>query len=287
MNMNKLLEMFGIDRIDESKQGQIKEAIETLIESKAVEMVNEKVEEAIKTEKDALIESYENKFEDYKKDITEKFSNFVDHILEEELYIPEQVMKYAKMGEMYHDLIEQFKVRLAIDEDVLNGEVKKTLREAKDEILALRDQVNEMTKKNLDLERDAREMASNIYLRKKCDGLTESQKAHVFSILEDVVDPKEIDRKFVVIVESFGETSSVKPNVSEENDPMKEMTCEKCGNKVTLGEGESSSCPKCGSSLQEKVEPTKEDKTEDVNESVSPWDGLMNGWTKILKENKF
>ena len=167
MDLKKVLEMLQVDKLEESSQTEIKETLETLIESKAQEVIAEKVDAEIESAKETMTEELEGKFETYKEDVTSKFSNFVDSILDEEIQIPEKVMEYAKLGELYQDLIEQFKVRLAIDEGALNSEVQGLLREAKDEIITLKGDVNESTKKTLELEKDAQEMAAHIYLRKK------------------------------------------------------------------------------------------------------------------------
>ncbi|NIQ07682.1 MAG: hypothetical protein GWO20_18795, partial [Candidatus Korarchaeota archaeon] len=106
----------------------------TIIDTKANEIAESKVEEALVSEKEKLVEEFEEKFEDYKEDVTSKFSNFVDGILEEEMVIPEKIVRYARLGELYEDLIDQFKVRLAIDEGLLDAEVKGMLGEAKEEI---------------------------------------------------------------------------------------------------------------------------------------------------------
>jgi hypothetical protein len=56
--------------------------------------------------------------------------------------IPDKVLEYARKGELYSDLIEQFKVRLGVDEGLLDEEVKALLKEAKTEIQIL-DQLDE------------------------------------------------------------------------------------------------------------------------------------------------
>ncbi len=199
--MDKLFQLLGIDKLNEDTQAEVKTKLQDIIEVKAKELSESKITE----EKDFLVEKYEEKFEDYKKDITSKFSNFVDSILEEELVIPEKILEFAKKGELYDDLIEQFKVRLGVDEGLLDEEVKGLLKEAKEEILKLRKDINGLTEKNLEVVTDAQEMAAQLYLYEKCQGLTEKQKAHVMAILEGVQDKAEIDRKFSIIVEEYKE----------------------------------------------------------------------------------
>ena len=195
MDIKKVLEILEINKLDESKQTEIQETLTTIIEAKAQEITEIKVKESLVTEKEKLIEEFETKFEDYKEDVTSKFSNFVDSILEEEMVIPEKIVKYARLGELYEDLIDQFKIRLAIDENLLDNEVKVMLKEAKDEIISLRDNVNELTGTKLQLEQDTKEMATHIFLRKKCDGLTESQKNSIMNILENS-SQDDIEKKF-------------------------------------------------------------------------------------------
>jgi hypothetical protein len=197
--MDKLLEMLNVDKLDESAQTELKDKLEGIIEVKASEMSEAKLAE----KKEDLIEEYENKFDEYKDDITSKFSNFVDSVLEEELSIPENILEYAHKGELYSELIEQFKVRLSIDEGLIDSEVKDLLKEAKQEILGLRDELNGTIAENLEVKKDAQDLASNLYLRKKCDGLTESQKTRVLDILEGVTDKGIIDKKFDIILESI------------------------------------------------------------------------------------
>ncbi len=253
MSIDKILEMLGVEKLDESKQTDIKETLQTIIEAKAAEMSVEKVNESLKVEKEKLVEEFEQKFETYKEDVTSKFSNFVDSILEEEMTIPERVMKFARMGELYEDLIDQFKIRLALDEGLLDKEAKIVIKEAKEEITKLRDELNESIGKNLDLEKDARELATNIYLRQKCDGLTESQKTSVMSILENA-SREEIDKKFDVIIEA------VKPSAGPVVEEKVEVVVEE---KQTV------------------VEPDVTTQKA-MNETVS----MMDVWRQMIRENR-
>jgi len=228
MDMDKILEMLGVQKLDESAQAEIKTKLQDIIEIKAKEMS----ESTINEEKERLITEYEEKFEEYKNDITSKFSNFVDSILDEELEIPEKIMEYAHKGELYSEIIEQLKVRLAIDEGVLDEEVKNLLREARDEIANLKEELNEKISSEMELREDAEKMASALYIRKKCDGLTESQKSKVVSVLEGITDKDEIDRKFDIIVENINtnddvveeevEGSGVTEVINEDNQKVEE-----------------------------------------------------------------
>lgn len=256
MDIEKILEMLGADKLDESKQSEIQEALQTVIDAKVTEIAESKVEETLTEEKEKLVEEFESKFNDYKDDVTAKFSNFVDSILEEEMVIPEKIVRYARLGELYEDLIDQFKVRMAIDEGLLSEEVKGLLKESKDEIVSLRAQVNEATGKALELEQDAKKMATHIHLRKKCDGLTEAQKAPVMSILEGS-SQEEIDAKFDLVVESTKKTET----------ETVEVVSEEVVEVVTETQ-----------SITESTEVSNQMRTDENN--------IMNVWKNMLKENK-
>lgn len=219
MDMKEIAKLLGVEALDESVANEVETKLATLIENKVGEkvevlatekaevlaktMVEEALVEEKETLKEALVQEYEEKFEDYKETLAEKFSLFVDDILAEKLEIPEVIKEYARKGELYSDLIEQFKVRLGIDEGLVNEEAKDLLSEAKDEILKLRDEKNALTEKYLSGKALLHEASVALYLHDKCEGLTESQKEKVFTILEGINDKEVIDRKFDIIIETL------------------------------------------------------------------------------------
>jgi hypothetical protein len=279
MDLKKLLELLGVDKLDEDKQDEIKDALKTIIDTRA----KEEAEGLLKDEKEALVEKMEDRFEEYKKEITSKFSNFVDSVLEEELVIPEKVLEYARKGELYNELIEQFKIRLAIDEGLLDDEVKDLLREAKKEILSLREKMNNLMDDKLELELEAQKLDAEMHLRKKTDGLTEAKKLKVFDLLEGVTDKEEIDKKLPLIVESL----KVTEQEDKEDETVEEETeCPECGKMIPEGEQK---CPECDYEMKESrvdVEEKEEEDEEIVTEDKSPFDEFLEGYTKTLRENK-
>lgn len=221
MNVKEIAKLLGIEALDESVVTEVETKISDLINTKVQEKVevlaNEKAEVMAKTMlesaldeeketlKEELVQEYEEKFETYKDTLAEKFSIFVDDILAEKLQIPENIKEFARKGELYSDLIEQFKVRLGIDEGLVNEEAKELLSEAKDEILKLRDEKNALTEKFLNGKALLHEASVALYLHEKCEGLTESQKEKIFTILEGINDKETIDRKFDIILDTLKE----------------------------------------------------------------------------------
>jgi hypothetical protein len=229
MDIKKLLELLSIDKLDESKQTEIKEKVESIIEVKLIEKLTEK-EAALK---EMLVTEYEEKFETYKEDITEKFSNFVDEILEQELAIPDHIVEFARKGELYEDLIEQFKTRLAIDEDMIGDEVKDLLKEARDEIKSLKDQFNAKIEENLTLTVEKDKLEIQTYLMEKVKGLPLEDAEKVIAILEDESDTDVIDKKYDTLIESILEVKKTDEeddeDEEEEDDDMKKKKKKKDG----------------------------------------------------------
>jgi len=288
--MDKIFEILGIERLDESKQVELKETLKTVIDIKATEIAESKVQVLLGDAKTKLKEEYEVKFDEYRDSLTSKFSNFVDSVLDEEMIIPENVIKLARQGELYHELIEQFKTRLAIDEGMISAEVRAMLKEAKGEIEALRDKLDKSKGENLTLEKDASEMAAQLYIREKCDGLTESQKKHVTNLLGDEVVKENIDKKFDIIVKTMGLIKESDDKDTDDTDAkLFEMKCEDCGKSVSVKEKmDEMDCPDCGSTMKngETIKESKADVKSDnkpLNEGKSPWETYKSIWLKSIK----
>ena len=291
--MDKIFEILGIERLDEGKQVELKETLKTVIDIKATEIAESKVQALLGDAKTKLKEEYEVKFDEYRDSLTSKFSNFVDSVLDEEMVIPENVIKFARQGELYHELIEQFKTRLAIDEGMISAEVRAMLKEAKGEIEALREKLDESKGVNLNLEKDASEMAAQLYVREKCDGLTESQKKHVISLLGDEIVKESIDKKYDIIVKTMGliKEDADKDGDADAADPgeVYEMKCESCGNTENVKDKmDEMECPECGATMK-PGETVKEGKAEvksdkkPLNEGKSPWETYKSIWLKSIK----
>ena len=274
--MDKILELLGADKLNEDVQNELKDKLTAIIEIEAKKLSESSLDEA----KQALVEEYETKFETYKTEITGKFSNFVDTVLEDELVIPEQIQEYAKKGQLYNDLIEQFKVRIGVDQGLLDEEVKGILKEAKDEITQLRENADKAIAKELELKEDAQKMAAELYLYKKCEGLTESQRQKVFDILAGVTDINEINTKFQIIADS--ERFDPVPNGDAEAEKAQKKNKKKSDPKD--GEDQVMEDSEDNEDGKGKAEVVSED--DKVNEDNSPFTQFKKAYLQVLKENK-
>jgi len=301
----EITKLLGIDKLDESQIASAKKKIEEMIDVKA----RERADSLLKEQSERLIEEYEAKFEEYKNDVTSKFSNFVDTVLEEELKLPEKIVEYARKGELYDDVIQTLKVRLAIDEGLLNDEVKSLLREAKDEIIRLKGELNEAIGKSMKVEEDARAMAAHLYLRKKCDGLTEGQRKKVVDLLGDLTEKEEIDRKFDLVVNNIlseldtpDATTGLAPGTTEPDAEAKtfDCICPSCGAHATSKTAcSTTACPSCSAMMKDaddatpaaqmgqgSIEVPTQTGEPAVKESDDPFKKYVQGVVRMLKEGK-
>jgi len=257
----KLLKLLDLGKLDESKQTEIKDKFESIIEVKVDEKVKDKLDEKEKTMKEGLTKLYEEKFEAYKDDITEKFSNFIDEILEQEMVLDPKIIEFARKGELYEDLIEQFKTRLAIDEDILDKEVKDILREARDEIKSLKDEINTKIEESLTLKIENDKLSIGKYITEKVKGLPIDDAEKVASLLEDEKDTESIDKKFDIICETIlNEKKDDEDDDEDEDDDDKKKKKKK------------------------KKKDDDEDEDEDLEESKKS--SLIEHWANSLKEDK-
>lgn len=276
--MDKIFEMLGIDKLDEEKQEKLKTELETIIESKAAE----KSVDVVKEEKEKLVVEFEEKFETYKDDVTSKFSNFLDDILDEEMVIPEQLVEYARIGEEYHSLIESFKTKLAIDEGVLDKETKNLLKESRDEIIKLQEEKDELISTNLEYKNENEKLANDNYLQKKCEGLLESQRKKIMIVLEGA-SIEDIDKKFDTLVKLHEEDDDKEPEM---------MECPECGEDIEKG---SKKCPECGAELVKEEGKDKKKKKEsksqvddkDDDDKKIDENSPKAAWLKIINENRY
>ena len=286
MDLAKILELLGANKLEENTQGDLKEKLETIIEVEAKKLSDASLTEA----KEILVQDYEKKFDEYKEDITSKFSNFVDGVFEEELTIPEKVLEFAKKGELYNDLIEQFKIRLGVDQGLLDEEIKSLLKEAKEEIIKLRTSQDKSIAENLEVKQDAQELAATVYLYQKCQGLTESQRKQVFDIIGDATDRLEIDRKFKVIAESERfDPVNVGDDEIEDVEKKNKKKADPKNNEKEVSEQEEEDEEKNGkgkSEVEDDDEEDEDEKKKKVEEANSPFTQFKNQYLQVLKENK-
>ena len=272
--MTKIFEILKVDQLDESAREDVAKYLGEVVELKAKERAVELSEGVLAEEKERLTEEFAAKFEEYKDDISDKWSGFVEKVIEEEVQIPDSVKQFAALGETYQPLLEAIRTQLAVSEGSVDEEAKALLREAKEEIVSLRSDVNRLMSENMTLTEDAKAMATHIYLRKKCDGLTEAQKTTVMTMLSDLTDVKAINEKFEFVLENI--LNEKKKAKKEEDDEDKEDE-----DKEDCDDEDCEDKPK----KKGKKDKDKEGKgkVEVVKESSDAWKRLLESYKNTMK----
>ena len=272
--MTKIFEILKVDQLDESAREDVAKYFGEVVELKAKERAVELSEGVLAEEKERLTEEFAAKFEEYKDDISDKWSGFVEKVIEEEVQIPDSIKEFAALGETYQPLLEAIRTQLAVSEGSVDEEAKALLREAKEEIVSLRSDVNRLMSENMTLTEDAKAMATHIYLRKKCDGLTEAQKTTVMTMLSDLTDVKAINEKFEFVLENI--LNEKKKAKKEEDDEDKEDE-----DKEDCDDEDCEYKPK----KKGKKDKDKEGKgkVEVVKESSDAWKRLLESYKNTMK----
>jgi hypothetical protein len=206
--MKELRELFEKLELSKDVLDDLVKKVETTVETQVkagVELAKEEITADMEKEKgewrEAEIQKLEEQFEEYKETIVSKFSDFVDQVITEEIEIPERVKEFARKGQIYEPIIEEFKTKIAIDQGLIDEEVKSILKEAKDKIIELEDKHNETYGANLELREELSKSKVKAYLLEKCDELTLDQKSFVKKVLGDADSVEEIDEKFDIVLE--------------------------------------------------------------------------------------
>lgn len=260
IDLDKIKSVLKIENLDEAALGEFQTFVSEMVDLKAKELATKAVEPIIAEAKQEMETDLEGKFDEYKKDLASNLSNFVDGVLEEQIEIPQIVTEFARKGRLYSDLIDQFKLRIGIDEAAVNEEARTLLAEALEKIESLKKELNEATAKNLEIKSDAKKLATALYAYKKTEGLTESQRSQALVLLEGIDDVKTIDEKF-----AFFESYMLNEHSSAENK----------GNEENAGKGVTEN-------LNEDASKGKE------NQPPAPKSGddvLMSFWAKELKKD--
>lgn len=161
------------------------------------------------------------------------------------------------------------------------------MSEAKAEIENLRAALNEKTAAELEMMRDNEELAASLYIRTKCDGLTESQKLRAIPLLEGLKDKAVIDEKFEFIQNTlFAVNEEEKPLGAGKTETQKEVenmcVCPECGKTLSVGETSCDliKCPDC-----EDVYLVDADKVEEVKAEIAKKKAEEGEKTKNIDES--
>lgn len=249
----------NVEKTFVEKASTYRKEIESLVFNEAKEY---------KKKKDAAtVEEVKN----FKEDLITKVNDFIEAKLVESL-IPSEILEAATKLEVYQPLVESVMGAFSKNFIKLDDTSYALIKESKSEIERLKNEVQELHKKNVTLAKEKKEVERNYKIEELIEGFTDAQKARARTLLEGH-DIKDLQTRFNqikdIIVESVSTvkkpvekpvvktekviTEGVKPEVTQQ-----EKTAVAIQQKKVLEELKESEI---------KVQPKKEEQKPSVNQS--------------------
>lgn len=190
------------ETLTEEDQKALETAINSIVEEKVSKDVpllveeekarlekeyNEKLEKVINEEyeelKTTLNEEYETKVNTLEEQYVEKLDAFLEHEISEQ--ISDEAISKIAINETLAPVVNGIKKVFAENGLELDSEGSALLKEALEEITALKDDVNRLTEENLELNKFLEKMATRDLLGTKTEGMLPEQKERVYNMFED------------------------------------------------------------------------------------------------------
>lgn len=169
------------DMIDE-KVNILIEAKTTELENKAEEFCTKEVTERLVVEKENLIKEYDSKLEKFENNIVEKLDLFLETEITNN--ISDEMINRIAVNETYRPIVEDI-VKIFEEKYVaLDTEGFGILKEAKDEIVKLEEEVSNHIADKMELQTESDKQKSVILYLEKTEGLNKTQKDKVLTMIE-------------------------------------------------------------------------------------------------------
>lgn len=242
-------------------------------------MVLEEAKELKARQDVALVEEVKK----FREEMVEKVSDYIEAQLSEA--IPTEMMEAAAQLEVYKPLVESMQQAFASNFIKLDSSSYNLIKEARDENEALKNEIQALTKSEIKLKKDMKNVERNMKVESITEGLTAKQKSRATKLLEGV-DLEDIETRFETIRDVVIEESVAAPAKTEA--PAKKVeVLEESEAKVTktkvVDEAESEVVQhQVKAVIKESV--AKEEvapKKNALPENASP---MMEGWQKKLNK---
>ena len=184
----------------------------------------QKTVEEFKAEKEAEMESFV-------EGIVEKLDEYLD--LELCKALPEDAIETSAKVAVLEPIVNGFKSVMEENYIRFDEEQFGLLKESREEILKLREQVAESVEESMALNKKLKNVDRDVKISKVCTGLTESQRERAVKLLEGV-DASDVESRFLairdmIINEDVADTDEdiITEDVQEENVELAEESYEK------------------------------------------------------------
>ena len=185
------------ETLTEEDQKALETAINSIVEEKVSKDVpllveeekarlekeyNEKLEKAINEEYEELKTTLNDKVNTLEEQYVEKLDAFLEHEISEQ--ISDEAISKIAINETLAPVVNGIKKIFAENGLELDSEGSALLKEAQEEITALKDDVNRLTEENLELNKILEKMATRDLLGTKTEGMLPEQKERVYNMFE-------------------------------------------------------------------------------------------------------
>ena len=166
--------------------------------------VLEKVDADYSDKLQKVIERYESMLQkeavDFREQLVSEISNFVDLYIDEN--IPKEQVQEAVENTKAKKIVNSIKELVAVDEDFITQNIKEALTDGKEQIDALRTELHEAMKANIQLNQEYKNVAASKILLEKTMSFDGKKKDFVMRVLGDK-SPDEINENFDYAIEMF------------------------------------------------------------------------------------
>ena len=169
------------DMIDE-KVNILVESKTSELEAKAEEFCVKEVNERMKVEKENLIEEYDSKLEKFENNLVEKLDLFLE--TEVTNNISDDMIKKIAINETYRPIVEDIAKIFEEKYVALDTEGYGILKEAKEEIVKLEEEVSNNIADKMELQTENDKQKSVILYLERVEGLSKTHKSKVLTMIE-------------------------------------------------------------------------------------------------------
>lgn len=136
----------------------------------------------------------------FKENLVKEISNYIELYLEEALPVNE--LKEAVENRKASKVLDQMKQIMSLDESYISNTIADAVKEGRDMIDNLKDELNEAVKQNIKLTQELKEKSASLMLEKYTTNLSRDKRNYVLRMLSGK-DPEYIKENFSYIVKMF------------------------------------------------------------------------------------
>jgi hypothetical protein len=233
-----------LTKFENAIKDMINEKVDILVESKTKELEDkaekfctEEVEKRLVLEKENILKEYDGKLQKFENDITEKLDLFLESEITKN--ISDDMINKIAINETYRPIVEE--ITKIFEEKYVSLDVEGfgILKEAKEEIIKLEEEVANHMAEKMELVNESDKQKSLILFLEKTEGLNKDQKSKVMNLIEgkEYKEVKKTLSSVIDIVVEQEEVPSKSKMVSESlevNETTVEETVKQIKKEITI-----------------------------------------------------